>query len=189
MQETKELFEKHSLNGSHSLNWTDFPFAVSVQCLKTPHGYVADWWVSGKKWEDDKPSLMIRFRHGIETTKADLEANLRDLWERILREFAFETALVGGINTAFNEVSDLDKSQRAQLIWFHLYANDYLGHFNLLNDSKIEKTVNMHNLLKSFGYKQPQKIIAEYESETTFKEVKTTAINRRLAIAKEQGLL
>jgi hypothetical protein len=189
MREPKELFEQHSVSGCHTFNWTDHPFAVTVKCTKIPHGFVTDWWVSGRKWQDDKPSLMIRFRHGIESNKTDLQGNLKGIWERIVREFAFETALVGGINNDSNEVSGLDQSQRAKLIWFHLFANDHLGHFNLEGNSKIERTVNMHILLKSFGYKQPQKFIAEYETSIFLQEVKPTAINRRLAIAKEQGLL
>jgi len=50
-------------------------------------------------------------------------------------------------------------------------------------------TVDMYSLLKSFNFKQPQKAIAEFESEITGEKVEVVNIAQRIMYAKKMGYI
>ena len=184
-----EFSEDHIKKSEPSFMWGDDPFVVSVQCQKTDMGYLADWWVSGRKWEDDSPTLILRLRLGVTSNKSELREDLLHLWDVALRELSFGSALVGGIRSTSNEVNELSESQKIELLRFHLLGNERLGNFNILGDTKTEKTANMYLMLKSFGTKQPQKAITQMESELLKRAIDPTVISQRLMFAKKQGYL
>jgi hypothetical protein len=167
----------------------DDPFVVSVQCQKTEMGYLADFWVSGRKWEDDSPTLILRLRLGVTSNKSELREDLLHLWDVALRELSFGSAMVGGIRGTTGEVNELSEPKKRELLRFHLWGNERLGNFNILGDTKTEKTANMYLMLKSFGTKQPQKAITQLESELLKREIDPTVISQRLMFAKKQGYL
>lgn len=184
-----EFSEDHIRRSDPAFMWGDDPFVVSVQCQKTDMGYLADWWVSGRKWEDDSPTLILRLRLGVTAKKSELRADLLHLWDIALRELSFGSALVGGIRSESGEVNELSDSQKSELLRFHLLGNERLENFKILGDTKTEKTANMYLMLKSFGTKQPQKTITEFESEYLKQIISPTAISQRLMFAKKQGYL
>ena len=184
-----DFSEDHIRQADPSFMWGDDPFVVSVQCQKTDMGYLADWWVSGRKWEDDSPTLILRFRLGVISKKSELKEDLYAIWDFGLRELSFGSAIAGGIRSASSEVSELNESVKNELLRFHLLGNERLGNFNILGDTKTEKTANMYLMLKSFGTKQPQKAITQMESELLKQVIDPTVISQRLMFAKKQGYL
>jgi hypothetical protein len=184
-----EFSEDHIRKSERSFMWGDDPFVVSVQCQKTDMGYLADFWVSGRKWEDDSPTLILRLRFGVTSTKSELREDLLHLWDTALRELSFGSAIAGGIRSTSNEVSELSETHKRELLRFHLFGNERLGNFNIIGDTKTEKTANMYLMLKSFGTKQPQKAITEMESELMKQVIDPTVISQRLMFAKKQGYL
>ena len=179
-----DFSEDHIRQSDPSFMWGDDPFVVSVQCQKTDMGYLADFWVSGRKWEDDSPTLILRLRLGVTSKKSDLRSELLNLWDIALRELSFGSAIVGGIRSSAGEVNELSDSNKRELLRFHLLGNELLGNFNILGETKTEKTANMYLMLKSFGTKQPQKAITQMESELLKSIIDPTVISQRLMFAK-----
>ena len=184
-----DFSEDHIRQADPSFMFGDDPFVVSVQCLSTDMGYRADCWVSGRKWQDDSPTLILRLQLGVTSKKSELKKDLLHFWDVALRELSFGSALVGGIRSTTNEVNELSKSQKIELLRFHLLGNERLGNFNILGDTKTEKTANMYLMLKSFGTKQPQRAITQMESELMKQVIDPTVISQRLMFAKKQGYL
>ena len=178
----------------------DFPFAVSVFCFKQEKGYIADYWVSGRRYSDDEPRLVMRVTAAINEMK-EVEAAVNDFWETQLQEMALGSAMVGGI-AAFQK-DGMTKQLRDEMLSFHLYAHDRF--FDAIGDhkkSKVEQTARWHNLIRSFDVKQTQKIIAAHQWVADLAEEGMTAdefekrdqnrsavINARLVTARKQGLL
>ena len=185
----EDFSEDHLHKDFYSYMWSEEPFIVSVQCQKIGRGFVADWWVSGTAWEDEIPTLILRFRHGLEIEKEHLRPLLKKLWDTWLMDLSFETAMVGGITNTSKEINELPEKVRQQILRFHLWGHDKLGHFNIKGDTKVEKTANQYLMLKTFGSTQPQKAIADSESYPFLGEVSPATINQRLAMAKKLGFL
>jgi hypothetical protein len=184
-----EFSESHLSKEESAFYWGDSPFVVSVQCTKTEKGFLADWWISGLRREDDQPTLMLRLKHGIEGKRNELQENLWLSWVDSIRELSYASANAGGLMSKEGEINELGERQRVQLLTFHLIGNERIGNFDKGGESKVSRTANMYLLLKSFGSKQPQKSIAEFESQEIGEIVNATAINQRLSQAKQKKLL
>lgn len=185
----EDFSEDHLHKDFYSYMWSEEPFIVSVQCQKIGRGFVADWWISGTAWENEIPTLILRFRHGLEIDREDLKPLLKKLWNTWLMELSFETAMVGGITNNSKEINELPEKIKQEILRFHLWGHDKLGHFNIKGETKVENTANKYLMLKTFGSTQPQKAIAESESYPFKGEVSPATINQRLAMAKKLGFL
>ncbi len=179
----------------------DFPFAVSVFCSRQEKGYIADYWVSGRRWSDDEPRLVMRMTAGI-NEQHEIEAAVNSFWENQLQEIAFSSAMVGGFLLA-NQTIEMTKQLRDEMLLFHLQAHDRFA--EAMGDpkrSRVEQTARWHKLIRSFGVKQTQKIIVSHQWANDLSEEGMTAeefekrdqkrsavINARLNTARKQGLL
>lgn len=183
-------FLEESLGSIHrDFLWIDDPFVGTVFCTKNERGYQTDWWISGRKWEDNTPKLVLRLRASVECQRDELQSRLVHMWKESLQELAFGSAIPGGITNPSQDLKELSERERELLFERHLSGHSQMDHFNTLGRSKVERTANMYLLLKSLGSKQPQKAIAQFESIPFKTEVKPTAINQRLALARQAGFL
>ena len=189
------------MKGSPTFHFGDFPFAVSVFCTKQGQGYIADFWISGRKWSDDEPRLVMRVTTGVHETKF-IEAAVTALWEERLEEMAFGSAIVGGFWAATPAIV-ANREARDEMLAFHLVAHDRFA--EAMRDpkrTKVEQTAIWHNLIRSFGVKQTQKIIARHEVANDlverggiteeFEQIERNrilAVNARLTSARKKGLL
>lgn len=186
-----------------NFHFGDFPFAVSVFCQRIERGYIADFWISGMRYQNDHPRLVVRLVTGInEHEPKYLGGTVNQVWEQQLQEMAFGSAMVGGI-ALDTHTSSMTKSDREGMLLFHLDAHDrFASEMGLSRRSKVEQTALWHNLIRSFGVKQTQQIIAHHEwvkdaakpgvSAEEFDERenhRTSHINQRLQLARRQGLL
>lgn len=189
--------------GAPEFHFGDFPFAISVFCQKTNRGHIAAYWVSGRRYQDDLPRLVLTVATGInETDSKLLEGAVNQIWEERLQEVAFASALVGGITPA-PQIADMTKRERHEMLSFHLDAHDrFASEIGERKKSKVEQTAIWHNLIRSLGVKQTQQIIAQHEWVRDLSEPGMTAeefenresqrtshINQRLQLARKQGLL
>lgn len=180
----------------------DFPFAVTVFCFRQEKGYVADYWISGRRYSDDEPRLVMRVIAAINSENTEeLEVAVNEFWSTQLQEMAFGSAMVGGI--ASHQKNDMTKQLREDMLSFHLAAHDRFA--EAMGDqkrSRVEQTARWHNLIRSFDVKQTQKIIASHQWVADLSEKGMTAeefekrdrkrsavINQRLIAARKQGLL
>ena len=180
----------------------DFPFAVTVFCLRQEKGYIADYWISGRRYSDDEPRLVMRVTAAIDSENTEeLEVAVNEFWSTQLQEMAFGSAMVGGI--ASHQKSDMTKQLRDDMLSFHLAAHDRFA--EAMGDqrrSRVEQTARWHNLIRSFDVKQTQKIIVKHQWVSDLAEEGMTAeefekrdqkrsavINARLIAARKQGLL
>lgn len=186
---TEDFGEEHLSGAIRSFMWGDEPFVVTVFCKEIGRSFLTDWWISGRRWADDSPTLVMKMRLGVNAPREELLATLQTLWDSSLREIAFGSAIHGGIQNPTNDLKELSDKQKDELFDFHLQGHTRYGHFNIQGKSKIERTANMYLLLKSLGSKQPQREIAKFESFPFVTEVKSSAINQRLALARKQGYL
>lgn len=186
---TEDFSEDHLHKDARAFMWGEDPFVATVFCQKGEQGFLTDWWVSGRRWIDDSPTLVLRLRLGVNASKENLRDSLLHLWDTSLREAAFGSAIYGGIENPSQDLKELTDAQRTTLFDFHLQGHSRYGNFNIKGKSKIEKTANQYLLLKSLGSKQPQKAIAFFESIPYVSEVKTSVINQRLALARQAGYL
>jgi len=184
-----------------TFHFGDFPFAVSVFCSRQEQGYIADYWVSGRRWSDDEPRLVMRVTTGINELE-NIEGAVHAFWDDQLQGMAFGSAMVGGFYAA-NATIEMTKRVRDDMLTFHLHAHDRFH--DAMGDqkkSRVAKTARWHNLIRSFGVKQTQKILAEHqwaddlaEEGMTAEEFekrdrnRAAAINARLMTARKQGLL
>jgi hypothetical protein len=186
---TEDFSEDHLNSDTRAFMWGNDPFVVTVFCKESGQGFLTDWWVSGRRWKDDSPILVLKLRLGVTATREDLKATLFTLWENNLKDVSFGSAIFGGIQNPSTDLKELSDQQKAELFDFHLQGHSQYGHFNIKGSSKVERTATMYLLLKSLGSKQPQKAIAKFESVPFISEIKSSAINQRLALARQQGYL
>ena len=179
----------------------DFPFAVTVFCSKQEQGYIADYWISGRRWSDDEPHLVMRVTAGI-SEMGDIEGAVNSLWDNKLQEMALSSAMVGGFHAA-NSTIDMTRQSRDEMLGFHLDAHDrFVEAMGDEKRSRVQQTARWHNMIKSFGVKQTQNVIASHqwvndlaEEGMTAEEFdkrdrkRSAAINARLISARKQGLL
>ena len=185
-----EDFSEDQLNqSSRAFMWGNDPFVITVFCQESGNGFLTDWWVSGRRWIDDSPTLVLKLRLGVAASREDLRDALFAIWDENLRDVSYGSAIFGGIHNPSTDLKELAEEQKAKLFDFHLQGHTQFGHFNINGNSKVERTANMYLLLKSLGSKQPQKAIAKFESFPFISEVKSSAINQRLALARQQGYL
>lgn len=178
----------------------DFPFALTVFCSKQEKGYIADYWISGRRYSDDEPRLVMRVTAAINENE-EIEGAVNSFWETQLQEMAFSSAMVGGIPA--HKEDHVTKQVRDEMLYFHLDAHDRFA--QAMGDrkrSKVEQTARWHNLIRSFDVRQTQKIIAGHQWTADRAEEGMTAeefekrnrnrsavINARLIAARKQGLL
>ncbi len=186
---TEDFAEDHLNQASRAFMWGNDPFVITVFCQESGNGFLTDWWVSGRRWADDSPTLVLKLRLGVAASKEDLKDALYAIWDENLRDVSYGSAIFGGIQNPSTDLKELEDQQKAELFDFHLQGHTQFGHFNIKGISKVERTANMYLLLKSLGSKQPQKEIAKFESFPFISEVKSSAINQRLALARQQGYL
>ena len=180
----------------------DFPFAVTVFCSKQERGYIADYWISGRRYSDDEPRLVMRLTAAINAgDREELQTSVSDFWDTQLQEMAFGSAMVGGIATHQND--EITKQARDEMLIFHLHAHDRFA--EAMGDqklSRVEQTARWHNLIRSFDVRQTQKIICAHQwvsdlaeegmTSQVFEErdrKRSAVINSRLVAARKQGLL
>ena len=125
----------------------------------------------------------------IQVEKENLLKKLESMWNKSAKTIALTSSKSGGLEVSTEEFKLLTKDQQHYLIHTHLFAHDRSEHFSTLGFSKVAKTASMYKILTSLGTKQQQKAIAEFEDFEKMGEVKTTAINQRLAIAKQAGII
>lgn len=166
----------------------DEQFVGSVFCVREGDRYQLDWWVTSNR-PDSSPSLVLRVQSSFKAETSGLEKKLQSYWKRFYLRPAMASAKSGGITAETEDFKRLSRESQDNLVQGHLFAHDRNGHFNHLGYSKVAKTASMYLLLNSLGTKQPQKAIAAHEDPEMLGEVKTTAINQRLALAKRAGIL
>lgn len=186
---TEDFSEDHLNSDTRAFMWGNDPFVITVFCQQSGQGFLTDWWVSGRRWSDDSPILVLKLRLGVTASREDLKAALQELWHDNLKDVSFGSSLFGGIQNPSTDLKELTDQQKAELFDFHLQGHTQYGHFNIKGTSKVERTATMYLLLKSLGSKQPQREIAKFESVPFISEVKSSAINQRLALARQQGFL
>jgi hypothetical protein len=180
----------------------DFPFAVTVFCTKQERGYIADYWISGRRYSDDEPRLVMRLTAAINAGDSeDLEASVNNFWDTHLQEMAFGSAMVGGI--AAHQNDEITKQARDDMLIFHLHAHDRFAEaMGEQKRSRVEQTARWHNLIRSFDVRQTQKIICAHQWISDLAEEgitpeefeardrkRSAAVNSRLITARKQGLL
>lgn len=168
--------------------FVDQPFVGSIFCKNEGQNYLVDWWVTSHR-PNSSPCLVLRAQSSFKAEKSRLEKKLQSHWKRFFLKPAMASAKCGGISAETEDFKRLSSDSQHNLIQGHLFAHDRNEHFNHLGNSKVAKTASMYLLLNSLATKQPQKAIAAYEDPEMLGEVKTTAINQRLALAKKAGLL
>jgi len=189
-------------SGQLSLHSVANPFVYSV--IGTPReegGYLAEWWVTGPKGPDsrldplkDRPVLLLNMMTAINCTKEDFEIRVEEMWDQGIENFAFASALSGGIvdTLVWKRLSERTQSD---LIINHLMGHDYLDHFSKAN--KTVRAAMMYQLLHDMGVTKIQQALATFERfaivglELRMSEspVTTATINQRLTHAKKLGLL
>lgn len=166
----------------------DGPFVGSIFCTSTANQYLLDFWVSGS-FPKSSPSLVLRTRTAIRCDKGRLESKLQSIWNRSLKDLAKASSKTGGIHASTEEFKQLPLDSQVNLIQGHLLAHDRSNGFNNIGYSKVAKTASMYLFLQTMGTKQLQKALASHEDPEMLGEVKTTAINQRLALAKQAGYI
>lgn len=168
--------------------FVDSPFVGSIFCKQEDQSFAIDLWVSGAR-PKKSPVMLTRLKTTIKCDKNRLEAKLEGLWKRSLKDIAKASLKTEGIKVSVTDFKELPLFDQSQLIQGHLFAHDRNQGFDNIGYSKVAKTASMYLFLQSMGTKQPQKAIAAFEDSEMLGEVKTTAINQRLALAKQSGLL
>jgi hypothetical protein len=187
----------------HEIYFADYPFVATVVFHENEDGYLTDWWVSGTNLELKQPRLVMRL--GVAVLADDLQ-ELQDhvemMWLNQLREMAIDSVLMEGFSASgFNSSFDYTRWVRERIARYHLMQHDTLWKGE--KRSKILLTAGWHNLARQFGISQTQKLIASHEATLDFldfieslplrgsdsDELKTSHINQRLKLAKDEGLV
>jgi hypothetical protein len=166
----------------------DQTFVGTIFCERNDQGFTTDWWVTGVI-PQSHPALVVRLETSIPVEKENLLKKLESIWNKSVKTIALSSSNSGGLEVSTEEFKLLTRDQQHYLIHTHLFAHDRSEHFSTLGFSKVAKTASMYKMLTSLGTKQQQKAIAEFEDPEKLGQVKTTAINQRLAIAKQAGYL
>lgn len=180
----------------------DEPCVAVVLCSPAENGYLTRWWITGKDWKTDIPTMLAYFELAINSSKADLETTLLAFWAERLEEVSLSSAIAGGITLSPDAIKRLSEADRDVLTQSTLQGHAHLRHFNLKTDSVIEKTANMYLLLRSMGVWFSQKAIARFETfnvadnwtkfesgEELVFPVKPSLINQRLILARKKGYI
>lgn len=180
----------------------DNPFIYSV--IGTPRskgGYSLEWWVTGPTGPDsrldpvsDRPALILTMNLAIQSSKAEFEEKVQNVWAETVEELAFASAMSGGISDTLMWRRLPEKTQH-DIIVHHLLGHDYLDHFSKSN--KTVRAASMYLFLHDIGVTKIQQELASFERyslmglELRVREssVTPTTINQRLTHAKKLGLL
>jgi hypothetical protein len=108
---------------------------------------------------------------------------------------------MGGFTTSgFTSSLDTTRTVRERILRYHLMQHD--NNWRGGKRSKVLLTAGWHNLAKQFGINQTQQLIAQHEaaldildvvdavrSRVESSDLKTSHINQRLKLAKDEGLV
>jgi hypothetical protein len=189
-------------SGQLSFHAVANPFIYSaIGTPKADGGYLAEWWVTGPKGPDsridpvaDRPVLLLNMMTAINCTKEEFENRVEEMWDQGVEDFAFASALSGGIVDTLVWKRLSEKTQ-SDLIIQHLMGHDYLGHFSKAN--KTVRAAAMYQMLHDMGVTKIQQALASFEQfaivglelRVSESPVTTSTINQRLTHAKKLGLL
>lgn len=159
----------------------DGNFVATVDFLRQENSFTFDWWVSGIT-RNGQLRLLIRFQFSIPDLKTNFDALevAESFWERSIRELAWTSANAEGIPDLPSPPS---VETRRDHVKIHLREHSELGNLDNDDPRAYARTFRSYQLVKSFGYKSPQPLIAEFEN------VPLTTISRRLSMARDAGLL
>lgn len=159
----------------------DGNFVATVDFLKQENAYTFDWWVSGIT-RNDQLRLLIRFQVSIPDLSNNFDALevAESFWEKSIRELAWTSANAEGLPDLPSPPS---VETRRDHVKIHLREHAELGNLENGDTRAYTKTLRSYQLVKSFGYKSAQPLIAEFE------KVPLTTISRRLSMARDAGLL
>lgn len=180
--------EEHVSKKAVDYLFLDQQFVGSIFCKNDDQNYLVDWWVTSAR-PNSSPCLVLRAQTSFKVEKSRLGKKLQSHWKQFYLKPAVASAKSGGIAAETEDFKRLPLDSQHNLIHGHLFAHDRNEHFNHLGHSKVARTESMYLLLNTLGTKQPQKAIAAHEDPEMLGEVKTTAINQRLALAKKAGIL
>ena len=186
----------------HEIYFSDYPFVTTVVFQKRDEGYLTDWWVSGTNLELKQPRLVLRL--GVPLLASDLgelEEEVEALWGSSLRDLAIDSVMMGGFSASgFNSSFDYTRSVRERIVRYHLIQHD--NNWRGARRSKVLLTAGWHNMTRQFGINQTQQLIAQHEQhleildfldpskrEAEHPNLKTSHINQRLKLAKDEGLV
>jgi hypothetical protein len=159
----------------------DDHFVATIDVEKTTEGFTLDWWVSGTT-KNGELRLLLRFQIGLADAKAFSEVMTicEHFWEKELREMTWGSANAGGI-------PDLPAppgvAVRRDHVRVHLKEHDELGNLDQGDLRVYVRTLRQYQLVKSFGYKSAQPLIAELEN------LPLSTVVKRLSMARDSGLL
>lgn len=189
--------------GMHEIYFSDYPFVVTVVFHKrSEHSYLLDWWVSGTNLELEQPRLVLRLGSVvIADDLQELEEKVEMRWSENLKEMAIDSVMMGGFAAlGFHSGFDYTKQVRERLVRYHLMQHD--NNWRGGKRSKVLLTAGWHNMAKQFGINQTQQLIAQHEQhleifelldlskrEAENQNLKTSHINQRLKLAKDEGLV
>lgn len=189
--------------GRRTIHWWSWPFVVTVVGEPKSEGYLLDWWVTAENTSTQQPVLVTRASLGINSESIeDLESNLQFLWEDSIHALAVISLENGGFGSSLNPLSlDYTKAIREEIVSNHLKTHDEM--WDQVGNGKRRKvllTAGWHNLIRQFGLKQTQQLIANHErakaigetlkgKESDWSKPSTAHINKRLYEARKQGLL
>lgn len=159
----------------------DENFVATVDVVRQENAFTFDWWISGLT-RNEQLRLLMRFQVAVPDLQSSFDALevCDSFWEVSLRDLAWGSANAEGIPDLPSPPS---VETRRDHVKIHLEEHVELG--NLANgDSRAYvRTLREYQLVKSFGYKSAQPLIAEFEN------VPLTTIVRRLSMARDAGLL
>jgi hypothetical protein len=189
--------------GLKEIYFADYPFVVTVAYTKwTENSYLADWWVSGTNLELQQPRLVLRLGSVvIADDLQELQEEVEMLWSGSLRQIAIDSVMMGGFAvTGFHSGFDYTRDIRERIVRYHLMQHD--NNWRGGRRSKVLLTAGWHNMTKQFGINQTQQLIAQHEQhldildlldpskrEAEDRNLKTSHINQRLKLAKDEGLV
>jgi hypothetical protein len=159
----------------------DDQLVATVDVEKNPDGFNLDWWVSGST-RNGELRLLLRFQVAITDAKAFTEVMTmcENYWEKELREMAWGSAIAGGIPDL---ASPPGVAVRRDHVRVHLKEHDELGNLDQGDLRVFVRTLHQYQLVKSFGYKSAQPLIAEFEN------LPLSTVVKRLSMARDSGLL
>jgi hypothetical protein len=159
----------------------DDDFVATVDVLKQENAFTFDWWISGTT-RDDQLRLLMRFQVSVPDLNTSFDALevAESFWETSLREMAWGSANGGGLPDLPSPPS---VETRREHVKIHLKEHNEVGNLDKGDSRAYTRTLREYQLVKSFGYKSAQPLIAEFE------DVPLSTIVRRLSMARDAGLL
>ena len=156
-------------------------FVATIDVDRTSEGFTLDWWVSGTT-RNGELRLLLRFQIGIADAQTFSEVKIlcENFWEKELREMAWGSANAGGIPD-LSAPPGVDV--RRDHVKVHLKEHDQLGNLDQGDLRVYVRTLRQYQLVKSFGYKSAQPLIAKYEN------LPLSTVVKRLSMARDSGLL